>query len=80
MFVNNNLFAKVKETTKHATAANIEVLYIVIGFPEIEKRQNPLSLDKYFESLCSYERIQLGIDIKTREMSVGLTEKKDYLC
>ena len=76
MFVDDSFFAQTKELMKHAMAASIEALYIILGFPEIEKRQNALSLDKFFESICSYERIQLGININTRKMSIGLTEKK----
>ena len=76
MFVDDSLFAQVREIIKHAMAASIEALYIILGFPETEKRQNALSLDKYFESVCSYERIQLGINVNTRTMSIGLTDKK----
>ena len=57
-------------------AASIEALYIIVGFPETDLRQNALSLDKYFESTCSYKRIQLEIAINTRKMSVALTELK----
>ena len=57
-------------------AASIEALYTILGFPETKKRQSPLSLDKYFESVCSYERIQLGFQVNTRTMSIALTEKK----
>ena len=58
MFVDDSLFAQIREIIKHAMAASIEALYTVLGFPEVQKRQDPLSLDKYFESVCSYERIQ----------------------
>ena len=76
MFVDDNLFAQVRDKIKHAMAASIEALHIILGFPDIEKRQNPLSLDKYYESICSFDRIQLGININTRSMSIRLTEKK----
>ena len=51
MFVDNNLFAQTKDIIKHAMAASIEALYIILGYPEISKRQDSLSLDKYFESV-----------------------------
>ena len=76
MFVDDNLFAQTKELIRHAMAASIEALYIVLGYPEPSIRQDSLSLDKYFESICSHKRIQLGIEINTRTMTVGLTEKK----
>ena len=76
MFVDDNLFAQTKEFMKHAMAASIEALYMILGYPDIKKRQNPLSLDKYFESVCSYTRIQLGISLNTRTMMIYLTDKK----
>ena len=57
-------------------AASIEALYIVLGFPDLERRQNALSLDKYFETTCSFEIIQLRINVNTRTMTVGLTNIK----
>ena len=57
-------------------AASIEALYVILGFPNIEVRQNALSLDKYFDSVCSHERIQLGILINTRSLNVSLVEKR----
>ena len=65
---------------KQAMAASIEALHIILGYPETDIRQNSLSLDKYYESTCSFERIQLDITINTRRMTLALTEKKDYLC
>ena len=76
MFVDDSLFSQIREIIKHAVVASIEALYIILGFPDIERRQDPLSLDKYFESVCSYKRTQLGIDINTRRMCVSLTNKK----
>ena len=76
MFVDDSLFAQTRENMGHAMAASIEALYIILGFPDLEKRQNPLSLDKYFESVCSYERVQLVITINTRTMTLSLTEIK----
>ena len=76
MFVDDSLFAQIRSKMKQAMAASIEALYIILGFPEVDKRQDALSLDKYFESVCSYKRTQLGILINTRTMSISLSEKK----
>ena len=57
-------------------AASIEALYLVLGFPDELVRQNPLSLDKYFQSIASYERVQLGKLVNTRTMSVGITDAR----
>jgi hypothetical protein len=78
MFVDDSLFAQTRENMGHAMAASIEALYIILGFPELEKRQNPLRLDKYFESLCSCERVQLGITINTRTMTLSHGSKEAY--
>ena len=59
MFVDDSLFAQIRELLKHAMVDSIEVLYIVLGFPDLERRQNTLSFDKYFETTYSFERIQL---------------------
>ena len=76
MFVDDSLFAQIREVIPHAMAASIESLYIILSHPEVDIRQDALSLDKYFESVCSHKRLQLGIDIDTRKMSICLTEKK----
>ena len=76
MFVDDSLFAQTRDNIKHAMAASIEALHIILGYPNTEVRQNPLSLDKYFESTCSYERIQLGIKVNSRTMCLSLTDKK----
>ena len=76
MFVDDSLFAQIRSVMPHSMAASIEALYIILGFPDVQIRQDPLSLDKYFESICSFQRIQLGISLNTRTMSLRLTEKK----
>ena len=67
MFVDDSLFANIRETIPHSMAASIEALYIILSYPNTTIRQDALSLDKYFESTCSYQRIQLGININTRK-------------
>ena len=57
MFVDDSLFAHTRDTIKHSMAASIEALYIILGYPDTKIRQNALSLDKYFESVCSHERV-----------------------
>ena len=79
MFVDDSLFAQIRDLNKHSMAASIEALYIILGFPEIGKGQDVLSLDKYFQSVCSYERIQLGIKVNTRTVSIELTQKKFHV-
>ena len=33
-------------------AVSIEALYVILGYHDTDKRYAPLSLDKYFESVC----------------------------
>ena len=58
MFVDDSLFAQIREVIPHAMAASIESLYIVLSHAEVKIRQDALSLDKYFEWVCSYKRLQ----------------------
>ena len=53
---------------------SIAALYLVLGFPDKLVRQNPFSLDKYFQSIASYQRVQLGKLVNTRTMFVGITD------
>ena len=76
MFVDDSIFANTESVIKHAMVASIEALYIVLGFTDETIRQKPLNLDKYFQSICSYERVQLGNLVNTKKMSVIITEKK----
>ena len=76
MFVDDFLFAQIRNQLKHAMVTNIKVLHIILGYPDANIRQNTLSLDKYYELTCSYEHIQLGITINTRKMTLTLTKKK----
>ena len=76
MFVDYSLFCNAFENIKHAMAASIEALYIVLGYPNVEIRQSPLSLDKYHKSICGYNRQQLGRVLNTRSLGVGITEEK----
>ena len=48
MFVDDSLFANIRETIPHSMAASIEALYIILSYPNTTIRQDALSLDKYF--------------------------------
>ena len=70
MFVDDSLFVQIRDEMKQAMTVSIEALYIIIGYLDEDKRQNALSLDRYFESVCSHEIIQLDIKINTRTMTI----------
>ena len=76
MFVDDNLMADIWEYLRPALAASTEALFILLSFPEETLRKSPLSIYKYYESLCSYSRKQLGYLINTRQLTVEITEEK----
>ena len=65
MYADDSLFAQTRSKIKHAMATSVEALYMILGYPDGEMRQNSLSLDKYFGSTCFYKRMQLGIGVNT---------------
>ena len=73
IFVDDSLYAEVHKYMLVAIAASIEALFLLLGFPQDHLRQNSLSLDKFYESTCSYKRVQLGKEINTRTMMVTIS-------
>jgi len=80
MFVDDLLHAEIRARMKLSLAASIESLTQTMG-PDIPTiRRSNLSLDKYFEIVCSFVQTQLGLEVNTRHMTVTLPkEKKDNL-
>ena len=76
MFVDDSLYAEVHKHMLVAIAASIEALFLLLGFPQDHLRQNNLSLDKFYESTCSYKRVQLGKEINTRTMMVAISSDR----
>ena len=76
MFVDDNLMADTWEYLKPALAASAEALFMLLDYPNEKLRKSPLSMDKYYESLCSYTRKQLGKEINTRKLIVTITEAR----
>ena len=76
MFIDDSLFMQTASNIKHAMSASIEALYIVLGYPDTEIRQSPPSLDKYFESIYHFERIQLRKTSNTTSVDIDLTEHR----
>ena len=76
MFIDDSLFMQTASNIKHAMSASIEALYIVLGYPDTEIRQSSPSLDKYFESIYHFERIQLRRTSNTTSVDIDLTEHR----
>lgn len=75
-FVDDTLVVDTKENILRAMAASIEALFLIMGFPDIEKRPNPISLDKFYQAECSFIKKQLGANINTRTMRVLIPADK----
>ena len=58
-----------------ALAATIEAIFVVMGPPKTEVRQNPLAMDKWIELIVGPQQIMLGLDIRTRSLDVGITSE-----
>ena len=57
-------------------AASIESLFQVMGPDRPDIRRSNLSMDKYYDVICSHVQVQLGVVINTRTMTVYMTEEK----
>ena len=57
-------------------AASIEALFMVLGPDMPTIRRSNLSMDKFYQATCSYEKTQLGVLIITRIMRVSLPPEK----
>ena len=60
MCVNDNLLAFIWDRFRLALSCCIESLCDILGYHDETLRKNPLSLNKYLESLCSYSTKHLG--------------------
>ena len=73
MLVDDNLYAETRDNIKKAIVTNIEAIFLILGFSEDHKRVNTISLDKFYESVCSYDRVQLEKRLNTKTMLVSLS-------
>ena len=80
MFVDDSLLVEIFSRMWKLLAASIESLFQVMGEDMPDIRRSNLSMDKYYEIICSYVQVQLGVLINTRKMTVSMTpEKKNNL-
>ena len=59
MSVGDSLYADCNDFMKMAIGGSIESLYIIFGFQEPHLRESALSLDNFYESVCSFQKNQL---------------------
>ena len=76
MFVDDNLIAEIHDHVMQAMAASIEALFLVLGPDMHTIHRSNLSMKKFYQSICSYKKSQLGLSINTRTMIVSLPTEK----
>ena len=76
MFIDDNFMAGTWENLRPALVASTEALFILLDYSNEILRKSYLLMDKYYESLCSYLRKQLGKQIDTRRLLVTITKEK----
>ena len=76
MYVDDNMMVDIHGYLTTALAASIEALFVLLGFPDEAVRKSPLTMDKYYESLCSYMRAQLARLVNTRHLNVSIPDEK----
>jgi hypothetical protein len=62
---------------KRALAALIESIFVVLGTPNLERRQCPLTMDKWLKFVVAEHQLALGLIWNTGKMSVAIP--RDYL-
>ena len=76
IYINDALLVYVgRSRMEKALAATIEAIFVVMGPPKTEVRQNPLTIDKWIELVVDPQQIMLGLDICTRSLDVGITSE-----
>ena len=64
-----------KKNILRLLAAIIEAIFIVVGRVDIERRQCPLSIEKWNESVVSPVQTVLGLTVNTNKMIVSITQE-----
>jgi hypothetical protein len=77
LFVDDDLIAEVYDRQKilRAIAAFIKTIFILLGESDLSKRQDPISWEKMLEMLINYVNVALGLQINTRQMTIGPTQQ-----
>ena len=72
--------ADVLERMEQAMAASIEGLFKIFGPDcDIRSRRSALSLEKYYNAVCSWRKVQLGNLVDTRLMTFYSKEKLEKI-
>ena len=76
MCVDDCLFFETRTLMPHSMAASIEALFFIFCAKKDEDLETSFSMNKYFQTEYSYQRIQMGRIINTKNMVVCLTDEK----
>jgi hypothetical protein len=72
-YVDDDIYAEVWDRTRieQAVAASIEAIFLLLGYSDLTKWQDPISFDKMIEMFVAPINRVLGHIIDTRRMTVG---------
>ena len=76
MYVDDSIFCEIHTLVSQAMATSIDTLFLIFGADKDFARKMSLGMDKYFQTGCSFQRIQLDYIINTQTMYVSLTNEK----
>ena len=76
LFVDDSVYAEVYEEDRvrieQTIAAGIEAIFVLLGYSDLSKRQDPVSFDKMVQTMVSHFNKVLGCVIDTRQLDVGV--------
>ena len=76
MLVYENSLADIWENLKPSLSCRIYSACMLLDEPELHFRQSSLHMGKHFKTMCSSLRTQLGVCIKTRNLTLSIPDTK----
>jgi hypothetical protein len=76
--VDDNMYADITpQRMRWAMRCSIQALNVMLGFPDLPRRQNAVDHEKFLRETVGYLRIQIGFEINTRDLVVALPTQKE---
>ena len=70
--MDNLLVAETRNYIKSAITGALEAIFILLGDPDVQKRQIAVAMDKLPKLVVSHIQIRLGLEVNTRTMRVTI--------
>ena len=61
-----------RDLIKAAIAGALEAIFILLGDPDVLKRQIAVAMDTFSELIISHVQICLGVEVNTKTMRVAI--------